>query len=94
MSWFTRTLDSLRDSSVLFSFDRSGFERHAARFRPGDLDVDLAGKVCLVTGANSGIGLATAKVFASRGARVVMVCRHRERALRRQDAPRPDAVGA
>ncbi len=79
MSWFTRTLDSLRDSSVLFSFDRSGFERHAARFRPGDLDVDLAGKVCLVTGANSGIGLATARGLAQRGAGVWLLCRHRER---------------
>jgi NAD(P)-dependent dehydrogenase (short-subunit alcohol dehydrogenase family) len=32
----------------------------------------LAGKVCLITGAGSGIGQATARLFASEGARVVV----------------------
>lgn len=36
-------------------------------------------KVCMVTGANSGIGKATALNLAQRGARVVMVCRNHER---------------
>jgi len=40
----------------------------------------LTGKICVITGANSGLGLATAKLFAREGARVVMVCRNRERA--------------
>ena len=39
----------------------------------------MAGKVCMVTGANSGIGKVTAAVLASMGATVVMVCRSRER---------------
>lgn len=36
---------------------------------------DLHGKVCLVTGASSGIGRVTAEVLARRGARVLLACR-------------------
>jgi NAD(P)-dependent dehydrogenase (short-subunit alcohol dehydrogenase family) len=41
---------------------------------------DLAGRVALVTGANSGVGYWTALGLARRGARVVMACRSMERA--------------
>lgn len=39
----------------------------------------LSGQVALVTGANSGIGMETALVLASKGAHVVMACRSQER---------------
>ena len=39
----------------------------------------MTGKVCMVTGANSGIGKATALGLANIGATVVMVCRCQER---------------
>ena len=42
-------------------------------------DSNMAGKVCIVTGANSGIGKVTAQALADRGASVVMVCRDRAR---------------
>jgi NAD(P)-dependent dehydrogenase (short-subunit alcohol dehydrogenase family) len=39
----------------------------------------MAGRVCLVTGASSGIGLETARALATQGATVGMVCRDRAR---------------
>lgn len=44
------------------------------------MNVDLTGRVCVVTGANSGIGKATAQALAVMGATVVMVCRDKPRA--------------
>lgn len=40
---------------------------------------DLTGKTCILTGANSGIGKATALELAKMGAKLVMVCRDREK---------------
>jgi NAD(P)-dependent dehydrogenase (short-subunit alcohol dehydrogenase family) len=74
-------LSRLLDASILLSFDRSGYRRHAAGFDPQDLQVDLAGRVCLVTGANSGIGFETSLALAALGGRVWMLCRNRDRGL-------------
>jgi dehydrogenase/reductase SDR family protein 12 len=67
------------DSSIVFSFDASGFKRHAQDFEDPEIDVNLIGKICLVTGANSGLGHATSIDLARRGAQVVMLCRNPER---------------
>ena len=74
--------NALLDASIVFSFDRSGFHRHARSFASGDLDTELTGRVCLVTGANSGIGLETSLALAARGATVWMLCRDRRRGQR------------
>ncbi len=71
-------LDRLLDASVVCSYDRTGFARHARRFAPPD-ELDLGGRLCLVTGANSGIGFATARGLLARGARVDLLCRSPER---------------
>lgn len=42
----------------------------------------MKGKVCMITGANSGIGKATAIGLAKMGATIVMVCRDKERGER------------
>ncbi len=41
---------------------------------------DQAGRTIVITGANSGLGLESAKVLAARGAQVVMACRSLDRA--------------
>ncbi|KAI8550688.1 hypothetical protein RHMOL_Rhmol06G0127500 [Rhododendron molle] len=52
---------------------------HSKRYNPEDMQTKIEGKNCIVTGANSGIGYATAEGLASRGANVYMVCRSKER---------------
>ena len=58
-----------------------GLHQYVERRKASSLPVtlDLAGKLFVVTGANSGIGLATSQQLAARGARVVMACRDKSK---------------
>lgn len=67
------------DPTIYFSFDRTGYRLHARTFDPTDLDVDLTGQTCAVTGANSGIGYAASVALARLGAEVLLLCRNPER---------------
>ena len=78
--------ERMMDRSILFSFDRSGFLRRQRRFDPADLQRSMRGKVCLVTGANSGLGLELARGLAEREATVQMLCRSARRGAASRDA--------
>jgi len=77
--WLAAALGRVVDPLIVPSFDRTGFRIHSLGFRSGDLEVDLSGRRCLITGANSGIGFETALALADLGAEVVLLCRDRGR---------------
>ena len=53
--------------------------------------MEIAGKVVLITGASSGIGLATARLFARKGARLALAARSAEK-LAQLAAELPEAI--
>ncbi|KAL2103134.1 hypothetical protein ACEWY4_000002 [Coilia grayii] len=77
--WFVKGLQE---------YTKSGYEAAAKHFSPSDLEVNLAGRSFVITGANSGIGRAAAMEIANRGGSVHLVCRNRERA----EAARDDII--
>ncbi|XP_053792084.1 dehydrogenase/reductase SDR family member 12 isoform X2 [Vidua chalybeata] len=77
MSWYRNTVWFVKG---LREYTRGGYESASRRFNPADVEVDVAGRSFLVTGANSGIGKDTAKEIARRGGTVHLVCRNKERA--------------
>ncbi|CAH1245858.1 DHRS12 [Branchiostoma lanceolatum] len=60
-------------------YTNSGYAAAAKTFDPCDLQVDVTGRTFLITGANSGIGKATAEEVAKRGGTVHLVCRNPSR---------------
>ncbi|XP_039601165.1 dehydrogenase/reductase SDR family member 12 [Polypterus senegalus] len=68
--WFVKGLQE---------YTKAGYEYASKHFVPGDLDVNVTGRCFMVTGANSGIGKATATELAKRGGTVHLVCRNKDR---------------
>ncbi len=77
---FYFALDEWLDAVIVPSYTNVGYRlRRALMWNPTDLDVDLNGKVIAITGANSGIGFATAQGLAQRGATIYVLTRNLER---------------
>jgi NAD(P)-dependent dehydrogenase (short-subunit alcohol dehydrogenase family) len=55
-------------------------------------NVDLSGKVAVITGSNDGLGLEVAKQIAEKGARVLMACRNQEKAAKAAEQVRAVAT--
>ncbi|XP_074507292.1 dehydrogenase/reductase SDR family member 12 [Sebastes fasciatus] len=64
----------------IHQYTRRGYEAAFKHFEPQDLDVSVVGRSFMITGANSGIGKATAMAIAKKGGTVHMVCRNRDKA--------------
>mmetsp|Transcript_11529 Transcript_11529/g.20459 ORF Transcript_11529/g.20459 Transcript_11529/m.20459 type:complete len:329 (+) Transcript_11529:38-1024(+) len=77
MAGLTRNLQFLFFGSK--HFGKEGYARAAATFDPSAAAARLEGRVCVVTGANQGLGLHTSEELARRGATLMMVCRNPER---------------
>jgi NAD(P)-dependent dehydrogenase (short-subunit alcohol dehydrogenase family) len=77
--------DTLLDSTVLLSYTRIGYALRQWMWHDADIDVDMTGKTCIVTGANSGLGFVTAQQLAALGASVTMVARNPARGQSARD---------
>ncbi|XP_043388586.1 dehydrogenase/reductase SDR family member 12 isoform X4 [Chelonia mydas] len=77
MSWYRNTVWFLKG---LREYTRSGYDSASKKFVPADLEVNVTGRSFMITGANSGIGKATAMEIAKRGGTLHLVCRNTVRA--------------
>jgi len=80
----------------LRSFTKQAYERAAARFDNAALAHSPANssKLVIVTGANSGLGLAASSALARAGCAVLMVCRSEERGRAAVEAVRRESGSA
>lgn len=71
-------LDTVLDRTVVVGYTSAGYRIRRHRWNASDLQ-PMDGKVVLVTGATSGLGLAAAEAFAHLGASVGLLARSEER---------------
>ena len=71
-------LDTILDRTIVAGYTRVGYRMRRGTWSPAELQ-SMGGKVVLVTGATSGLGLAAAEGFARLGAAVRLLARSAER---------------
>lgn len=67
--------------------------RHTARWTAADIPAQ-DGRTVVITGANTGVGFETARIFAAHGARTVLACRDPHRARQANDRISSEFPGA
>lgn len=63
----------------LREYTKGGYASACKNFDPTDLDVSISDRSYMITGANSGLGKATALALAKKGGTVHLVCRNKGR---------------
>lgn len=74
--------DKLLDNTFLPNASKVGYVLRETGWNPKDTWVSMRGKICVVTGANSGLGKTVSMRLAALGARVYLACRNVERGNR------------
>ncbi|XP_062873056.1 DHRS-12_like_SDR_c-like domain-containing protein [Trichomycterus rosablanca] len=64
----------------LLEFTRGAFNSISRHFAEKDVEVSVAGRSFMITGASSGIGKATAIAIAKKGGTIHMLCRNKDKA--------------
>jgi len=85
MTWFWRALAGSYDLLVAPAFGAPGFKARERTWSEPACPSDLGGRHIVVSGANSGIGLAATQMLSAAGATVHMLCRSEERGVRARD---------
>lgn len=95
MTTASRVLDTVLDRSVVLGYSKVGYDlRRRTPAWPADPAPDaLRGRDVVVTGASSGLGIATAEGLARLGARVHLVVRNVEKGERVVEKMREDVPG-
>lgn len=86
MKLLARALAGVCDALIAPGYSAPGYWLRKRSWSEDGLDLDLSGRTYLITGANSGLGYAATDQLATRGARVIMVCRDLERGTSARDA--------
>jgi NAD(P)-dependent dehydrogenase (short-subunit alcohol dehydrogenase family) len=76
--------EKLLDKTFLLNASKIGYLLRETSWAPSETWVSMQGKVCAVTGGNSGLGRVVSTRLAGLGARVYLLCRDEERGKRAQ----------
>lgn len=76
--------EKLLDNALLLNATKAGYYLRESGWDPNETWVSMHDKVCVVTGANSGLGKAVSTRLAALGARVSLACRSDQRGKQAQ----------